>query len=170
MVYDFEKECTTYLTLSLDSGSFPRMKSGLAPLFGSKSSKRSAPGPRCDPLCLHRIFASEFITKLINIQKNSDHRMCNDRRKIHRDELRYHVITFSRAIDTLTQAARITAIQLKAISACSCRLLDLLGLERRDPLAVSVHDEMAYYAGVLELVNAELAYLKARMNNPMSAV
>lgn len=63
MVYDFEKACTTYLISALDSGFFPRIKSGLAPLFGSKSKKRSGPGPRCDPLFLHRIIASEFLNQ-----------------------------------------------------------------------------------------------------------
>jgi len=111
-----------------------------------------------------------FLTNLITIQQNFDRRMGNDVHRIHRNELRRRITKFTFAIDTLTQAARTTAVHLKAISACSCRLFELLNVERSDPGAVSVHDEMAYYAGVLEVVNAELAYLRARMNSLMSAV
>jgi len=170
MVYDFENACTTYLISSLDRGWFPRIKKGLGPFFGSKSTERYGHGLKCDPLCLQRIVASEFITNLINIQRNLDHSMGNDTGNIHSDGLRPRITRFTRAIDTSTQAAKITAVQLKAISACSCRLSDLLNLERNDPWAASAHDEMAYYAGNLEVVMAELAYLKARMNNLMSAV
>lgn len=82
---------------------------------------------------MHLIIAREFLTNLITIQQNLDRRMGNDVDKIHRNELRRRITKYTSAVDALTQAARTTAVNLKAISACSYRLFDLLNVKRSDP-------------------------------------